>query len=457
MLRLLLFAGSLIILGASVLLSFKTRFIQIRMLPQMFKMLIFSIFKKGKEGKGLVRPHKALFTAMSTTIGISTIVAPIIAIQLGGPGAMLGFILATMLGAAVNFTEVTFALRYRKKEKNGMFSGGPMQYLHDEIAPFLAKIYACCLFVLMMVWSAAQANQLAELLNSPMLGSFRIPNMFTGLAIAFLAIAVLMGGIKRVASLSTKLVPVMFCLFVSASLYIVCCNLEKLPAIFQLIWSSAFTPKAMGGGTAVGGLMMALRWGIFKGIHSSEAGVGTQTIPHSMADTQSSVNQGILGMLATFSACFLCVLSGLVALVTEPWLDQSLSLGINMVTRSYQLYFSYIGVIVIVVSAILFAFGTIVGNGFNGSQCFTYLSKGKFIKSYYFATAGIIFLGTIADVAFVWSNVDLVLVPAVLINTLAIVYLSYKRGDFLSTELALPSSESSKESLLKTQVLNNKV
>lgn len=436
-----LFIGSMVILGGGLLLTIKTRFVQFRMIPKMFSLLGSLLFKKNtsSEGKHSVKAHKALFTAMSTTIGISTIVSPIIAMKLGGPGSILGFIIATLLGAAVNFTEVSFAVRYRKQKPDGSIHGGPMQYIREEIGPLLAKIYAFFIVLLMVAWSSAQANQLAEALNSPMLGVFRIPNIITGGIIALLVTIVLLGGIKRVADVSTKLIPVMFFLYVGASIWILSLNFDRIPEALGMIFSSALTPKAFGTGAAVGGIISAIRWGVFKGIHSSEAGVGTQTIPHSMAETSSPVSQGILAMLSTFTACFLCILSSLVALVTASWLDDSVSLGINMVIKSYQQYFSYGGIIIVLISAFLFAFGTIVGNGYNGSQCFSYLFKGKYIKFYYLFTAFIVFLGSVADVAFLWSNVDLILIPAVLINTLSVVYLAYKRSELIQLEF-LPSN-----------------
>lgn len=444
-----LFAGSLIIIGAGVVLTFKTRFIQFRMIPQMFRLLGGMLFNKNsaKEGKHSIKSHKALFTAMSTTIGISTIVSPIIAMKLGGPGAILGFIVATLLGASINFAEVTFSLRYRKKLADGKILGGAMQYLQDEIAPFVAKTYAFFIFILMMAWSAVQANQLAEVLNSPFVGAFKIPNIATGLVIACLVIGVLIGGIKRVSDISAKLVPAMFCLYIGTSLWIIFCNLAKIPHAVGMMFSSVITPQALGSGAAVGGIVSALRWGVFKGIHSSEAGVGTQAIPHSMAETSAPVNQGVLAMLSTFTVCFLCILSSLVALVTEPWLDGTVSLGINMVAKSYQQYFSYWGIIVLMISAFLFAFGTMVGNSFNGSQCFSYLSRGKYLKFYYLTTAVVIFFGTLAPIAFIWSNVDLILIPAVLINTLSIVYLSFKRKELLSEVKMLPAKAEEDTSL----------
>jgi alanine or glycine:cation symporter, AGCS family len=432
-----LFFTTLIVLGASLILSFKTRFIQFRKLPYMIRLFFSSLFKRhtNEEGPSTVRPHKALFTAMSTTIGISTIVSPFIAMRLGGPGAILGFLLATFLGAAVNFTEVTFALFYRKTDPVKGVAGGPMQYLHDAVSPFLAKWYAFFTFVLMLGWSAAQANQLGAILNSPQLG-IHIPTWGTGLFLAIGITAILLGGIKRIANFSAKLVPLMFFLYVGGALWIISANLGKLPAITQMVFESAFSPQAFGSGVVVGGVVSALRWGVFKGLQSNEAGVGTQTIPHSMAETKGAVDQGILSMLATYSAGFICILSSLVALVTESWLHPNLGLGIDMVAHSFHTYFSTIGLIIVAVSAFLFAFGTILGNGFNGSQCYIYLTKSRYLLAYYLATGVLIFVGCIADVAAIWSLVDYLLVPVLVPHILSIVYLSYKQGALLKKEEA---------------------
>ncbi len=426
----LLFWTTPIVLGASLLLTIKTRFVQFRKIPQMFYLFFSLLFKRPKKDQrgGTVQAGRALFTAMSTTIGISTIVSPVIAIRLGGPGAMLGFLLATILGAAVNFTEVTLALTYRKQNPEGGVSGGPMQYLQDEIAPLLAKWYAFFAFILLLGWTGAQANQLAAILGTEVLG---IPHWGTGLFLAVAVLLLLVGGIKRIASFSAKLVPFMFVVFLVGSLWIIGANLDKIPAICSLVLRSAFTPQSFAPGFVVGGIFSAIRWGVFKGLQSNEAGVGTQGIPHSMANTEGAVDQGILAMIATYSAGMICLLSSLVALITETWQDPTLPLGIAMVAKSFQSYFSTLGLFIVALSAFLFAFGTILGNSFNGSQCFLYLTKRKGVVYYYLATALLIFFGSIVDVTMIWSVIDFLLVPVVVPHILSVVYLAYKRSDLL--------------------------
>lgn len=405
-----LFGVCLFLLGSSIYLTFKTRFVQVRLFPFLFRSLKSSFKeKKGEGSQHSISPYKALFTAMSTTIGISSIVGPVIAIQLGGPGALLGFLLTSFFGSAATYLEVNLSIEHRKKLPSGQIMGGPMQYLGHIFSQKAAKWYAMCCMVLMTVWSAAQANQLAAILNSPSLGKFQVSPVYSGLGICLLILIALIGGVKRIGSFSAKLVPLMFVLYIGSSFWIIGSNLDQMGRVFYDIFSSAFSPYAMASGTLVGGLVSALRWGIFKGVQATEAGLGTQTIPHSMAETSDPKAQGALAMLSTFSAGALTFLSGCVALITQTWQDPSLPLGIGMVTASYEQYFSVAGVVIVAIMAILFGFGTILGNSFNGSQCYGFLTQNKNKYYYLAATLLMVFLGSLGEVKTVWSLVDIVL------------------------------------------------
>ena len=428
MLDQLLFGSGILMLTVSLILTIKTRFVQFRKLPQMFS--LFLNRKKGRDGT--ICSRRALFTAMSTTLGLSTMVAPVIAIRLGGPGAVMGFFLATVLGAAVSYTEVSFALAYREK-KEGKIHGGPMQDLQKAISPFMAKWYAFFCGILMMVWSAAQSNQLAQLLSAKHVCLVYIPTWITGSVLAIFVLIILIGGIKRIASWSAKLVPTMFLLYVGAALFIIALNIGKLPSIFHLIWSSCFHPQSFGSGIVIGGLLSAFRWGILKGLHGNEAGIGTQTIPHSMAEVDEATDQGILSMASTYCAGVILILSSFVALITMTWMDPELNLGIEMVAVSFFNYFSYAGLVIVSISALLFAFGTILGNSYNGSQCFLYLSKNHGIVFYYLLTAALIFWGAIAGVKSLWGNIDFVLALVMVPHILSILWLSFRKQESLST------------------------
>lgn len=432
----ILFAVCIFILLGSIFISVRTRFVQLRFIPSLFRMLGTSILnRKQEEQHHTILPHKALLTAMSTTLGISTIVAPVIAISLGGPGALIGFLLTAFFGSAVTYAEVNLCIQYRKKLENGTIMGGPMQYLQHLLSPGAAKWYALCCFALMAAWSSAQANQLAAILNSPLLESYRVPTMISGIVLAVIVILTLIGGIKRISSISSKLVPLMFFLYLGACLWIILFNLDKFWDISSLIIQSAFSPYALASGTFVGGIIMSLRWGIFKGIQTCEAGVGTQAIPHSMAQTQDPVAQGTLAMLSTYTAGFVAFLSGFVALITQTWLDPELPLGMSMVAASFNLYFSSFGIAIVVISTFLFAFGTILGNSFNGSQCFHYLTNNKKTVYYLAGTACLIFIGSISEAKMVWSLVDIVLACVAVPHMTALVLYAYKNPNVIPLEV----------------------
>lgn len=427
-----LFASCLFLLAGSVFISFRTRFVQLRCFSILFKMFKTSLANQQQVGRYTILPHKALLTAMSTTIGISTIVAPVIAVYLGGPGSLIGFLLASFFGSAATFTEVNLCIQFREKSEKGSIRGGPMPYLKHLLSPFAAKWYAACCFILMAAWSSAQANQLAAILDSPLLGAYRVPTFISGIVVAGLVVVVLIGGIKRISALASKLVPLMFILYLSASFWIILSNLDQLGSVFREIFHSFLYPQTFVTGAVIGGVVSAMRWGIFKGTQTCEAGIGTQTIPHSMAETSDPLAQGALAMVSTFTAGGIAFLSGCVALITKTWMDPSLPLGISMVAASFEIYFSKIGVVIVAISALLFAFGTILGNSYNGSQCFRYFTKKQTL--YFAGTAVMIFLGAISEVTTVWSLIDIVLACVALPHMTALVLYAYRNPSIASEE-----------------------
>lgn len=435
----------------SIYITLKLRFVQVRVLPELFHLLNpFTAKAKEKEGDHTVSPRRALITAMSTTIGLSTIVGPTIAISLGGPGAVLWYILSFFFGSATTYTEVHLSILHRKRLPSGEVMGGPMQYIKNLLSPFAAKWYAVGCLILMLVWSSAQANQLAAIFDSPVVGPFRIPLYISGAITAVAIFLTLIGGIRRIASLSAKLVPSMFCFYVTSCLWIIFSNVDRLGEVTGLIIASVFSPYELSSGLLVGGMMSAMRWGIFKGIQTSEAGVGTQSIPHSMAETSDPVTQGKLSMVATYMSGFICLLSSYVALITGTWLDPELKMGISMVAASYELYFSILGVLIIAICSILFTFGTILGNSYNGSQCFNYLSKGKGITAYYALASLMVFVGSVSDPKIVWSMIDLVLLLVVTPHMASVLLHVYRHSDVMIKDLEQAKEEGKKAVLVQS-------
>ncbi len=419
-----------LILVCSIIITFKTRFVQIRMLPRMFRLLGKSLFgKKTAEGKGdSIQSHKALFTAMSTTLGIGNIVGPAIAIRLGGPGAMLGFLIAIFFGAATTFAEVTFSMNYRKQFSDGTFAGGPMQYLKDEISPYLASIYAYAGALLLVVWSSNQSNTLADILET-----YSISKYLTGLVISGLVTFYLIGGIKKIGNIASKIVPFMFCLYCSASLWVILCNFSRIPAVFQLMFQSAFSIQGLTGAAVGLTVQRMLRWGLARGIQASESGLGTATIPHSKSKTKVAVEQGILSMVSIYSVGFISLLSGLVILLTGTWQDASVGLGINMLAKSFSMYFPQTALI-LAVTSFLFAYGTILGNAFNGSQCYLYATKNRWINYYYVLIAIVVFCGCIIDVELIWTITDFFIIIPAFANLIGLLILVFRKSELLKVK-----------------------
>ena len=431
-----LFVSCVFLLFGSIYLTFKTKFIQFRLIPLFFsRNSKRQATKKEEKGGHTISPSKALFTAMSTTLGISTIVGPVIAIQLGGPGALFGFLLTSFFGSAATYVEVNLGVRYRTRSQDGKVLGGPMQYLKEIFSQKMAKGYAICCLLLMIVWSAAQANQLAAVLNSPSLGTWRIDPIYSGIFLALIVLVTLRGGIRWIGNLSSKLVPVMFVLYIGSSFWIIGSNLSLLGSIFHEMVMSMWTPYPMASGVLVGGAISALRWGVFKGVQATEAGVGTQTIPHSLAETADPQKQGILAMFSTFAAGGVSFLSGCVAMITRTWQDSSLPLGAGMVLASYEQYFSFIGVTIVCVCAFLFGFGTILGNSFNGSQCYGYLTKQANPWYFLLGMALMIFLGAIGEVVVVWSYIDIVLASMAIPHMFALLWSIHKQPEFFMIDV----------------------
>lgn len=433
----LLFASCLFIVLGSIFISIKLRFVQCRLLPDLCRMLWISFRNKTvTEGSHTILPFKALMAAMSTTLGIGTIVGPIVAVHWGGPGALVGFLLTAFFGSAATFTEVSLCIKYRKKLPSGEILGGPMQYLKKIFTPAIAGWYGLFGCILMASWSGANANQLAAILNSPLLGDFRIPTVFSGLSLAILVLVFLFGGIKRISWVSSKLVPLMFVLYLGSCCWILLSNMDKWAGIIGNIIQSMFSPYAMVSGSVVGGIVSAMRWGVFKGSQATEAGLGTQAIPHSMAETEDSTAQGMLAMVSTYTAGFMSFLSGCVVLVTDTWQDPEIPLGISMMAASFYKYFSYSGVAVVAFCTLLFAFGTILGNSYNGGQCFGYLTENKKLPYYFATTSGVIFISAIAGVTEVWSIIDIALAFLIVPHMAALILYTWKNGEELNRNTA---------------------
>jgi len=363
---------------------------------------------------------------MSTTIGIGNIVSPVVAIGFGGPGALLGFVLATLFGGASTYTEVALSLSYRKRYKDGSVSGGPMQYLGVALHPIFSYLYAGLGVILLVAWSSNQSNQLAVLLEP-----WHLSHSFVGASCAALILFMVIGGIKRVSNVAEKLVPAMFFLYTAAMLWILFVNVSELPGVLWLVLTSAFSPQAVGGATIGVGLQRALRWGLAKGFQSNESGIGTASIAHTVADTEKPTDQAALALVSVYTNGILCILSGLAVLVTGVWKDPTLPFDITMVDRAISLHFSQIGSTILMLSGVLFSLTTILGNSYYGTRCFLFVTNNRWLPFHHILVGLFIFAGTAMDVKFLWSVVDFFVIPVAVPHIIGIVVLAFRKRHLL--------------------------
>lgn len=412
-----------ILFCTAVILTIVTRCVQLRSLPHFFTLITKGIASSTQKQTNSVHPALALFTAMSTSMGMGTIVSPSIAIVTGGPGALFWLIAYALLGSVIKFVEVVCGIRFRTTTKTGQILGGPMQYLH-KISPYLGRWYAYATVFLFTCWSALQSNVLAETLHHE-----HVPVWITGITLAILVLIMLHGGAQRIGEFNSKLVPVMFVVYVASALYIILTNIHAAHSAIMLMFHHVLYPAPIVGGFIGASIWWAFQSGIHKGALITESGVGTASIPHSMANTQKPTDQAILAMTSVWADSFLCLLSGILVLLSGVWKEGVISN--TMVYKTFIQFIPHWGRLILITCITMFVTGTIVGNSFNGRQSYAALTKYKHLYSYYAFVCGAIFLGAITDVPVIWSITDSLLPLVALPHVAGLLYLFFNyRAEF---------------------------
>lgn len=419
---------TLLFLGVGVWLTIRNGFLQIRGLPRFIKLVKDGLSSQTEHEahKGTINSFHAMFAAMATTIGVGNVVGPSVAIMMGGPGALFWLILYIIIGSATKFTEVVFAVVTRVRTNEGNFVGGPVTYL-STVSPVLGLWYGVVMIFLFMGWSGLQANTLAQIFMQE-----GIPAWITGLSLSILAFLVLSGGAQRVGIVASKLVPIMFVGYVSFSLFILLKDLHAFVNALKLVWHSIITPAAPVGAFAGASLMQTMRVGIFRGIHITESGTGTSSIPHALADVKNPADQGILAMFSAAADAALSFLSGMLVLVTGLWTQ-----GVfrsTLIYEAYKLHSPVIGQWILLASISLFVLTTVIGNSFNGIQSFTALLKNRWVNGYIAVTLCVIFIGSLLKVQLIWEMMDTLLTLVVVPNLIGLLVLTHKRPEVLTVK-----------------------
>ncbi len=390
--------------GTGLYLTLRLGFIQIRYLPRALGYL----FKKDKGGKGDVSSFAALCTALAATIGTGNIVGVATAVQAGGPGAIFWMWLVALLGMATKYAECLLAVKYRVRDKNGFMAGGPMYYIERGLGiKWLAKLFA--LFGVMVAFFGIGTFPQVNAITHAMQDTFNIPVLVTAIIVTLLVSLIILGGVKRIATASSVIVPFMAILYVTTSLVIILLNIEKVPDAISLIIYSAFNPQAALGGAVGFTVMKAIQSGVARGIFSNESGLGSAPIAAAAAQTREPVRQGLISMTGTFlDTIIVCTMTGIVLVLTGAWNNPELA-GATVTNYAFaQGLGTSIGATIVTVGLLFFAFTTILGWCYYGERCFVYLVGIRGVKLYRLAYIVLVGLGSFLHLNLIWIIADIV-------------------------------------------------
>ena len=405
----------ILLFGTHVYLTVLLRFPQ----RHIFKAIRLS-FARDKGAEGDVSQFGALTTALAATIGTGNIVGVATAVSLGGPGAVLWLWLTGVFGIATKYAEGLLAVKYRIKLPSGHMAGGPMYVLERGLGKrWLGLVFAVFTAVAAFgIGCMVQANSISGLASS----TFDLPTWAIGLVLALLTAVVILGGIRSIARVCEILVPFMALFYILGCLYILFLHYETLPQTIRLIVTSAFSGHAAVGGFTGATVMMALRYGVARGLFSNESGLGSAPIVAAAAQTRNPVRQALVSMTGTFwDTVVVCLMTGLVLVNSGDWTG---SHDGALLTRTAFSHIPVIGPLILTVGLLTFVFSTILGWSYYGEKAMEYLAGEKAVLPYRILWVIAVFLGSVFSLQFVWDFADLANGLMAIPNLIALLALS---------------------------------
>jgi len=409
----------ILLLGTGVFLTIGLRGMTLTRIPYAFRQLLQG--RKGS-GEGEISPFNALMTALSSTVGTGNIAGVATAIGIGGPGALFWMWCTALVGMATKYAEAVLAVNFRETDATGKKVGGPMYYIKNG----LSKRWKPLAFLFALFGSLAgfglantvQSNTVSQVL----LNNFDIPTILSGLVMALMVALVLLGGIKRIAQVAGKLVPLMAVIYLLSTFIILVINMAEIPAALALVVDSAFNGTAATGGFAGASVMLALKMGVSRGIFSNESGLGSAPIAHAAAETNSPVRQGTIAMLGTFiDTLIICTMTGLVLIVSGVWNSDLQGAAMTLMVFDSTLPF---GGNILSLCIALFAFTTMLGWSYYGERCAQFLLGPKVVIPFRVLWVIGVFLGTQMSLGLVWKMSDALNGMMAIPNLLALLLLS---------------------------------
>jgi alanine or glycine:cation symporter, AGCS family len=357
------------------------------------------------EHHGDVSPFAALMTCLAATIGVGNIAGVATAIALGGPGAVFWMWITALVGMATKYAEVVLAVHYRERDADGRWVGGPMYAIRNGLGrrwAWLGTAFAVFGGVAGFgIGNMVQANSIAAAMKT----SFDVDPAVTGIVLLVLTAAVVLGGIKRIASVSNWLVPFMAIGYVIAGLVVLAVHWTRIPAAIALIFETAFTGTAAAGGFAGAAMIAAMRYGVARGIFSNEAGLGTAGIAQAAGMSASPVRSGLIGMMGTFfDTIVVCSMTGLAIVVSGVWTTGKT--GAELTQVAFQSAMPGIGDEVVGIALAIFAITTIFGWSYYGERCWQFLVGAWTIKPYRVLWTVAVYFGAVSHLDLAWTIAD---------------------------------------------------
>ena len=418
----------LLLVGTGVYLSCRVGFLQFRKFGYAMKNTIGKVFQKSEAGEGEVTPFQAVSTALAATVGTGNIAGVTGAICVGGPGAVFWMWVSALFGMVTKYAEVVLAVRYRERNAQGDWVGGPMYYIRNGLGKgwnWLACVF-CVLGALAAfgIGNMTQVNTIASSINTA-IDSFGgstaaytvelfgqtvpISSVMTGCVIAMIVGMVLFGGIKRIGAVAEKMVPVMAAIYIVASLIVVGGNLGSLGTVFGMIFKGAFSAEAALGGAFGITIMTTIQKGVGRGVFSNEAGLGSAPMAHAASSEKDPVKQGLYGIFEVFmDTIVICTLTALTLLCGAGdkivWGE---SAGAELIAASFSSMFgAQMGSMMVAVGITLFALSTILSWSLYGSRCFEFLTGGKGVRAYQILFVIVVVIGATLKLDLVWNIAD---------------------------------------------------
>jgi len=413
----------ILLVGTGIFLTIRVGFPQILHLGYAWKLIFKGAFKKdiAQRGEGEITPFQALSSTLAATVGNGNIAGVATAVAAGGPGALVWMWITALFGMCTRMGEATLGVKYRIKDKDGAFAAGSMYFIEKGLGQkwlgwLFALFGAICAFG---IGDAVQTNSMALVGNSV----FKIPVVVTGIVITILVWIVIIGGIKRIGEVCELLVPFMCIFYVIGALIIIISKINLLPWAIGEIFRSAFTGRAAFGGFAGATVAQAMRYGVARGIFSNEAGLGTGSMAHGVAQTKYPARQGSIGMVETMiDTLIVCSMTGIVIVLTK-----SLETGLTSTALTAHAFTSVLGGVggpIVALGSLLFGYSTIITWCYYGQQCSRYIFGPAVIKPYAWLFVIAAFLGSVVKVPFIWLLTDALNGAMAIPNLIGLLFLS---------------------------------